>query len=213
MATWETVATCSWVRALAHVEHAVGLVEDEHLDARQREGAALEEVLEAAGGGDDDVRLGRGAGLLLEADAAVDGGDAERAGVRQRAQVLDDLGGQLAGGGQDERAGALAHGDVGLDAVDERHAEGERLARARRALDEGVVAGEDVADHEALDGERRLDAVGQQGLGDDLGHTEVGERLGHAWSLRVSGEDFDRPQLHSGKGTRPHGRRKASPCR
>ncbi len=45
------------------------------LDAGEREGAALEEVLEAAGGRDDDVRLGGLARLLLEADAAVDGGD------------------------------------------------------------------------------------------------------------------------------------------
>ena len=67
-------------RAEAHVEHAVGLVEDEDLDVAQAERAALQQVLEAARGRDDDVRLGRLAALLLEADAAVDGGDLQRRG-------------------------------------------------------------------------------------------------------------------------------------
>ena len=62
-------------RLEAHVEHAVGLVEDEDLDVLEREGAALDEVFQAARGRDDDVRAGGLAGLLLEADAAVDGDD------------------------------------------------------------------------------------------------------------------------------------------
>src|SRR5262245_4509432 len=39
-------------RAEAHVEHAVGLVEDQDPDAIEAEGAAREEVLETAGGRD-----------------------------------------------------------------------------------------------------------------------------------------------------------------
>ena len=46
--------------AEAHVEHAVGLVEDEDLDVGERDRAARQQVLEAAGGGDDQVR---GAGV------------------------------------------------------------------------------------------------------------------------------------------------------
>ena len=38
-------------------------------------------------------------------------------------------------------------------ALDERHAEGERLAGARRRLGENVEAGERVREHEPLDGE------------------------------------------------------------
>ena len=68
----------------AHVEHAVGLVEDQHLDVAQADVPALDEVLEAAGRRDDDVRLRGDARLLLDADAAVDGADAEGAGVGQR---------------------------------------------------------------------------------------------------------------------------------
>ena len=63
-------------RAEAHVEHAVGLVEDEDLDVGERQRAAREQVLEAAGRRDEHVRGAGQLDLLLEADAAVDGGDA-----------------------------------------------------------------------------------------------------------------------------------------
>src|SRR5688572_25787600 len=73
-------------RAEAHVEHAVGLVEHEQLHAVETEGAAVEEVLETAGRGHDDLCLGRLAGLLLDAHAAVDGSDLERPCMSERAQ-------------------------------------------------------------------------------------------------------------------------------
>ena len=97
-------------RAEAHVEHAVGLVEHEHADVLEREGAALEQVLEAAGRGHEDVGALGVASLLLEAHAAVDGGDREVAGTGERAQLLDDLARQLARGGEDERRGAARAG-------------------------------------------------------------------------------------------------------
>ena len=161
-------------RAEAHVEHAVGLVEDEDADAVEREGAALEEVLQAAGGRDDDVRLGRLARLLGDAGAAVDGADLERPGVGDRVDLVDDLGRELARRREDQRRGARA---VGLDAVDDRHAEGERLARARGALGEDVTPGEDVGDDEVLDGERRGDPALLQSRADRGGHAEIGEGL------------------------------------
>ena len=55
----------------AHVEHAVGFVDDQHLDAGQQQLAALEMIEQASGRGDDDigaaVDLG---GLVVEGDAA-----------------------------------------------------------------------------------------------------------------------------------------------
>jgi hypothetical protein len=42
----------------AHVEHAVRLVEDEHLDPRQVDGALGRVVEQTAGRGDHDVRTG-----------------------------------------------------------------------------------------------------------------------------------------------------------
>ena len=41
----------------AHVEHAVGLVDHEDLDAAQHDPAALEHVDQAAGRGDQDIRV------------------------------------------------------------------------------------------------------------------------------------------------------------
>ena len=64
-----------------------------------------------------------------EADAAVDGGHPQRPGMGERADVVDDLLGELAGGREDQ--GRLA-GAVGVEPVDDRHAEGERLAGAGR---------------------------------------------------------------------------------
>ena len=136
-------------RLEAHVEHAVGLVEDEHLDVVERDRVAAEQVLEPAGGGDDDVGAAGGVALRAEADAAVDGGDAEAAGAGDRVELVDDLAGELAGRRQDQRREAVA----GLDRVDGRDPEGERLARAGRGLDQQVVAVERVADDHLLDGE------------------------------------------------------------
>ncbi len=50
-------AACRFSRCRdeAHVEHAVGLVDDEDLDAHQHDAAALEVVEQAAGGGDEDI--------------------------------------------------------------------------------------------------------------------------------------------------------------
>ncbi len=130
-------------RAEAHVEHAVGLVEDEDLDVAERQVAAADQVLEPAGGGDDDVGAARLTGLLLDPDAAVDRAHLEGAGVGDRVAGLDDLGGELTRRGEDQGRGAT----VGrLDAVGDRHHEGERLAGSRRGLGEHVAAGEHVAD-------------------------------------------------------------------
>ena len=57
----------------AHVGHAVGLVEDDHLDVGHRDLAAVGEVDEPAGGGDDDVdALVELLDLALDVGAAVD---------------------------------------------------------------------------------------------------------------------------------------------
>ena len=97
-------------RAEAHVEHPVGLVEHERLHLVELEGAALEEVLQAAGRGDEDVRALCVARLLLEADAAVDGGHGEVAGLGDRAQRVDDLAGQLTRRGEHQRRRAAGVG-------------------------------------------------------------------------------------------------------
>ena len=87
----------------AHVEHPVGLVEDQHPDVLERERAACEQILEPAGRRDQHVRRGGVLGLLDQADAAVDRRDAQRAGVRDLADVIDDLRRELAGRREHER--------------------------------------------------------------------------------------------------------------
>jgi hypothetical protein len=164
--------------AEAHVQHAVGLVEDEGADVAEGQRAAVQEVLQAARGGHEDVGLRRELGLLHEPGAAVDGGDAQRAGVGQRAQLLHDLQGELAGRGEHERGGAAG---LGGGAIDERHAEGEGLARAGRRLEHHVVAREQVLEHELLDGERRVDVALGERVDDGIRDAELGERGGRHW--------------------------------
>ena len=90
----------------AHVEHPVGLVEDEDLDARQVDGPLAEVVEQAAGRRDDDLGAGaQGADLRVEADAAVDGGGADRVLGAVGADALLDLERELAGRGEDRARG------------------------------------------------------------------------------------------------------------
>ena len=53
------------VRDEAHVEHPIGFVDDQDLDRIQEQAAALGEVEQAAGGGDDHVGAARDLGLLI----------------------------------------------------------------------------------------------------------------------------------------------------
>ncbi len=61
------------LRLEAHVEHPVGLVEDEDLDRVERDQLAVEEILQAARRRHEDLRLARVLGLLAQRHAAVDG--------------------------------------------------------------------------------------------------------------------------------------------
>ena len=65
----------------AHVEHAVGLVQHQHFDARQVDGALADMIEQATGAGHDDFGATPERGkLAAHADAAVDG-DAAQAGA------------------------------------------------------------------------------------------------------------------------------------
>ena len=62
----------------AHVEHAVGLVDDEDLDAGQEQLAAIEEVEQASRRGDEHVGAAHDFGFLVaESDAADQEGDVQ----------------------------------------------------------------------------------------------------------------------------------------
>lgn len=106
------------VRQEAHVEHAVGFVENEALDAVQIEFALAEEIQQAAGAGDGDFRaLADAVDLRLLAHAAVDGDVAEARVFAQFGQHVLRLFGQFARGADDQRAQLVAR--AGHQAVEE----------------------------------------------------------------------------------------------
>ena len=89
----------------AHVEHPVGLVEDEDLDPREVDGPLAEVVEQAARRRDDDLGTGaQRADLRIEADAAVDGRRADGVLGAVGPDALLDLERELAGRGEDQRA-------------------------------------------------------------------------------------------------------------
>ena len=142
----------------AHVEHAVGLVEDEDLDARQVDRALAEVVEQATRRGDDDVDAAtQRVDLRREADAAIDGGRTDAAVGAVDADALLDLERELAGRGEDEgadRSARLARIDrlVGAEQLEHRQHECRRLAGAGLGAGHEVTAGQDERDRLVLDG-------------------------------------------------------------
>ena len=161
----------------AHVEHAVGLVQHQHLDLVQVAGALLDQVNQTARRSDQDVTavLER-RGLRLVAHAAHDGHGDMASDVGNLARDLVDLLGKLARGGDDEHHGAaavvlgllgtaaavaaaaLAHGlgrsDV-LQIVHGRQQKGGRLAGAGLGGGKQVAALEHHGDGAGLNGRGR----------------------------------------------------------
>ena len=128
----------------AHVEHLVGLVEDEDRDGVEVDYAARHHVEQSARGRDDDVRAApKLVDLRVDAGAAVDGDDVDALEVcRELAHVEDDLHAEFAGGAEDD---ALRATVFRRDAREKRQAVGAGLARAglREADEVGVLAEKD----------------------------------------------------------------------
>ncbi|MNQ88686.1 hypothetical protein D3C85_1039660 [compost metagenome] len=130
------------VLAEAHVEHLVGLVEHQHSQRRQVEVAAVDVVLQAAGGADDDVDAEvQRAGFLAGVHAADAGGDLGARLAVQPFQLGRDLQGQFArrGDGQHQRrVGRPEAFIVAQQGRGRRQAEGHRLARSGLGRDQHV---------------------------------------------------------------------------
>ena len=113
----------------AHVEHPVGLVDHQDLDAAQRRVRRAHVVEQTAGCGDDHVDA-PAEGLLLRphAEAAEDRRRRRARVASELPDVLLDLRGQLARGRQDEGPGHA----LGLvrQAMQDRQGEGRGLAAA-----------------------------------------------------------------------------------
>ena len=162
----------------AHVEHAVGLVEDEDLEPAEADVALAHEVEQAAGGGDQDVDAPRQRlDLRVLADAAED----HRAPQRQMAAVGRearlDLSGELARRGQHQDAAALGPRPARLagQTLQDRQREGRGLAGAGLGAAQQITAREEVRDRLQLDGGRGGVVLGAHGALDRLDQAELGK--------------------------------------
>lgn len=114
-------------------------------------------------------------GLGAHRHPANDEGAADAERGSEGPELLDDLDGELPGGGDDE--GEDAEG-VLREAVEDGEGEGGGLSAAGLGEAEDVVAGEDAGDAVGLDGGRRADAeLGAHGDG-PVGEAEGGEGRG-----------------------------------
>jgi hypothetical protein len=144
----------------AHVEHAVGFVEDQHFDVRQVDAATLEVVDQAARRGDDDFdATTQGIDLRLHADATEDGGRTHAEVLAIGAHAFVHLRREFTRRGQHQRTRRLrlrlaALGDIEM--VEQGQRERSRLAGT------GLCAGEQVA---TLQGDRNRLCLDRGGRG------------------------------------------------
>ena len=161
----------------AHVQHAVGFVDDQQFDAGEQQSAAFGVVEQAAGGCDQHVDAAGQFGVLVaERDAADQQRDVEFLADAVFVEVLFHLGGEFAGRFEDQGAGhscpgaaLFQHGEHGQD-------EGGGLAGAGLGDAENVAAGQNVGDRLFLDGGGGR-VTGSRNCGEDLiGKAEMGKR-------------------------------------
>ena len=188
---WRVNGTSLQMRSMsgneAHVEHAVGFVDDEQLDAGEQEPAALEMVEQAAGRGDQHVDAARELGVLVvERHAADHQRDVELVACAVFVEALLHLRGELARRLQDQRARHARAGAALLQHGEHRQREGGGLAGAGLGDAEHVAAREHVRDRLFLDGGGG-GVAGRLNRGENfVGQAELGK--GHKTSSR------DRPE-------------------
>ena len=147
-------------REEAEVGHVVRLVEDGDVHVAEVAVALLDQVGQPAGAGDHDVGpVAQRGDLRVLRRPAEDGGDLEARGVRQRGEHAVHLGGQLAGGHQDQAARAAGHRVAVGQPGDQREGEAEGLARAGLGAAENVTAVHRVGQRGGLNRERLGDAL------------------------------------------------------
>ncbi|VVE50525.1 hypothetical protein PCE31107_04673 [Pandoraea cepalis] len=152
----------------AHVEHAVGFVQHENLDAREIDRLLLHVIEQTARGRDENVHAARQLfDLRHHRHAAEHGHGRERQVLAVLRDAFLDLGGQLARGRQHERAhGALAVGRRRARTRGE-HLQ-DRQREACRLAGPGLGTGEEIA---ALqDGRNRLQLNGSRVRVAKVGH-------------------------------------------
>ena len=155
------------LRLEAHVEHAIGLVEREVADTRERDSGALDEVCESPGRGHKDVDATLDfAELVLDGRTAVDDHGFDACSVGEFADFVVDLRGEFARRAHDEchwvssprsarwagrRRRLRSHFE---HATDDWEGEGGGFARARLRARHEVTSGERDWDGMFLHGRR-----------------------------------------------------------
>jgi hypothetical protein len=168
----------------AQVSHVVGLIEDGNGYPVEPSSATLHEVDEPARSRDDEVNaVTQRVDLTAHRGAAVNGGQPDADGARQRGKHVSYLAGELAGGHQDEATRrtlrTLARG-LG-EPSEQREAEAEGLAGTGLGTAEDIFSGERVRKGAGLDGERGEHPVlgergDQRGRKTELSEGGVGRR-------------------------------------
>ena len=167
----------------AHVEHAVGLVQDEDLHIGEVHVPLAHQIEQAAGGGHQDVDAAvQGLHLTTLADAAEDDSGAESKVLAVAFEVVVDLGGELPRRGEHEcaraaRTGALV---VLVQEVEDGQRKGCGLAGARLGDAQEIPAIEQMRNGLGLDRRRVLVPLVADGVQEVRAEVEVGEgrRLG-----------------------------------
>ena len=152
------------LRQEAHVTHLVGLVQDRDAHASQSAVLALDEVVQPAGRGDDDLgAVPQRGGLPSDGHAAHHGREPQPQGLGVGGECLTDLLRQLPGGHENERQRLLGLRTPPARPGEHPQAEGERLAGS------GAAPAQDVSSRERVRQRRRLDGKGH-------GHTVLVQR-------------------------------------
>ena len=155
-----------------HVEHPVGLVEDEYLDRAEGQDALVQQVQEAPRRGDEDIDAFAERLHLVELiDAAEDDGVPQADVLAVNAKTLADLRGQLAGGRDNQGANGPVdvsrcmavscgrgmpavsrHDGMTMKVLQDGQGEGGRLAGARLGAAQQVPSFQHIGDRLLLDG-------------------------------------------------------------
>jgi hypothetical protein len=182
------------VRQEAHVQHAIGLVEHQHLEAVEPGVGHAHVVEQPAGRCDDDVHAApEGRLLRAHAHAAEDGRAGQPRVAGELAAMLVDLGRELAGGGDDQGArDAAGEPDQPLQ---NRQQERRGLAAAGHGAGEHVAAGHGGGDGVTLDGGRGLEAQGRDATEQIGVEPEFGERHGASDLLRALPGPYSLPRM------------------
>ena len=174
----------------AHVQHAVGLVQDEHFDVRQVDRSLPHVVHQSAGSGHDDVDAAAKRGeLALDAHAAIDGRGPQRREAAVLADGLLDLHCQLSRWSEDQaadralgvlrfavpfRSGHVGGGFV-AEPVEDRQHECGGFARSRLGTADNVFAADRGGNGPGLDLRRGRVAGREDSLHQRVGETEFRE--------------------------------------